>query len=412
VYLAVKKTMNVLGEFTVLKEGRENGAIDLRMIPVGRMPDISDYGEGELMIFDLPLFYGRGVLDYSQSSPLIKFENIYQLDTKTEGGLNIVPSDTTMAFACDVEENDIIGELHIVRKDDGDRTADDSYLRGGYMVVVPFHSDLVNNFGKTYDLGDRIYIGSGSQYWQGAAIVKSFTQVEDGFAIKLENPSGPLRPLSADTPSVVRVARVGYFTTVSGEILPGGYYNESKLSDEGSIVVLTGMESTVVTRMYPDGKFDRDIPDDTYTMEILVLSNDRARILLQVDRTGDTRTTVWSRSRGNLFTRPYMLITDDAGNVSVGEVTFTPGEEVTRLVPGTYAEGQYVYDETSNKVYLCIEDCTVHDVTSISASNAFIEDRIVHYSIPYTENYNAFMPYYGQIAPMEYGERIDYSVDP
>ena len=412
VYLAIKRNLQVIGEFNVIKDERESGTLDLRLTPTGTMPDLT--GVGELVLLDLPLFYGRGTLDYTKASPLIKFGKIFELERKNEDGLNLVPDEKMLSFACEAKGNTRIGELVIVKKEDGARTDDEAYMDGGYTIVVPFGSDIAKSFfdGK-FGLGDRIYIGGGYGYWTDLAIVKAFMTVDDGYAIKLESLRRPIRPFRTDTPAVAMAANVGYFSIVGGKMADGGYFNASLLSDEGSIVVLTGQTGSVVVRMFPDGTFDRNIDDDIYTMEVISKTGDRARILLGVDRGDGMTTTTWSRSRGNLFTRPYMMLTDEIGNVRIGEVVFNPGEEVTLLTaPAEYKKGQYVYDSVSKKVYRCGEDCVVRDINSVSSSNIFVEDRIVHYSVPYVEKYNAFMPYYGPIAPMEYESRIEYTSDP
>ena len=408
VYLAIKRNLQILGEFNVVKDDRESGVLDVRLIPVGKVANFDDVGE--LVLLDVPLFYGRGTLDYTQASPLIKFSRIVELDRKDEDGLNLIPDEKMYSYACESKENQVIGTINIVKKDDPDRSTTEDYLDGGYRIVVPFSSDLVKNFAREYDVGDRIYISDGYGYWADLAIVKEFTAQEDGYAIKLEGISRSIRPMRLDTAAVVKVAKVGYFTSVSNAIT--GYYNASLLSEEGTVVVLTGKRNIVAARMYPDGTFDREIPDDTYTMEVLEKTDDRARILLQVDQSSDTTTTTWSRSRGNLFTRKYMMLTDGIGNIQIGEVTFNEGEEVILLEPGDYKKGQYLYDPVSKKIYKCGEDCTVRDINSVASSNIFMEDRIVHYSVPYAEKYNAFMPYYGPIAAMEYESRIEYNADP
>ena len=411
VYIAVKRTLQILGEFNVIKDERESGSFDLRLVPVGNMPDLSDVGE--LVLIDLPLFYGQGMLDYGQASPLIKFSEIIELDRKDEDGLNLIPDASMRSFACDTETNETIGELVILKKDDAARTANDAFADGGYTIVVPFGSDIAKNFGQTYDLGDRIYIDDGYRYWDGLAIIKSFSAESDGYAIKLEALNSPIHPYNTDTPAVIKVAKVGYFTVMNGAIVDGGYYNASKLSDDGSIVVLTTQEHTIVARMYPDGTFDREIPDATYTLEVLSKTDDRARILIQVDQNDGLVTTVWSRSRGNLFTHPYMMLTDSNGNVSIAKVAFNRDEEIVLLsASGEYRKGQYVYDAVSKKVYQCVDDCVVRDINSVASSNVFVEDRITHYSIPYAEKFNAFMPYYGPIASMEYEHHIEYTSDP
>lgn len=411
VYLAVKRNSQILGEFNVVKDSRESGRLDLRLIPTGTMPDISGYGDGELVLIDLPLFYGRGVLDYTQASPIIKLGMVETLEYKDEDGLNIIPDAKMTAYACTAEGNPEIGYLNIVKKDDPARSSDDSYMDGGYVIVVPFNSDIARNFGTAFDLGDRIYIESGNKYWDGLAIVKSFTAVADGYAMKLEGISAPIRPIRTATPATVRATTVGYFS-VESDVITSGYFNESKLSEDSSVVVLHGTDNQLVARMSADGTFSIHVPDDTYSMEILTKTDARVRNLLQVDVADGVTTTIWSRSRGDLFTRPYVMLTDEIGNMGIGKVVYSVGEEVYPLVMGEYKKGQYVYDAATKRVYRCTEDCVVTDPNVASSSNLFGEDRIVHYSVPYAEKFNVFMPYYGPFTSLEYEGTVEYTTDP
>lgn len=413
VYLAVKRNLSIIGEFNVLKDSRETGEMDLRLTPVGAMPEIPD--DTELVLLDLPLFYGRGTLDYTQASPIIRLTSNDRmvLDSKDEDGLNVIPDTKLQAYACEAEGNANIGEICVLRKGDDARGVTDAYVDGGFRLTVPFSSDLGKNFGNTYDLGDRIYISGGHEYWSGTAIVKDFTTEADGYAIKLEGIAA-IRP--AGKPAQVSVVNAGYFSTLGNTI--SGTVNYSLLKADGSIVVLTGSSGKLVARMYPDGHFDRDIVDDTYTMEVLRQTDDRARILLRVDETaldsGEKKwTTIWARSRGDLFTRPYMLLIDGIGNTMVGSVVFNEGEAVVELdLPGKYYKGQYVYNRGSRKIYRCEEDCIVNDINLVTTSSIFTEDRIVHFSVPYAEKFNTFMPYYGTIAAKEYGTHIEYTDAP
>ena len=421
VYLATKKNLNVIGEFTLIMDSRENGRLDVKLIPTGKMPDFT--GMGELVLLDIPLFYGRGTLDYSQSSPLVKIGNTYPLDVIDEDGLNIKPDAGLQAFACTATENQVVGTLNIVSKDSPDRTYDQAYMESNYVIVVPFSSDLATNYGKLYDLGDSIYIDGGYKYWDGLGIVSGFERRDDGYAITLQALRYGIRPHKLDEPVTVRVAKCGYITVVDDPDNPGSTVistarNESALpvssliSDNGSIVLLFGTLGTFAARIYPDNVFDRPIPADTYVLKFITETNDRVRDLIEMDMTGDSMTTVWKRSRGDMFTRPYVMLHDTIGNRTVGEVRYEPGEKVYPLVPGNYMAGQYVYDPVTKRVYKCIEDCTVTDINAVSSNNKFTEDRIVHYSIPYVERFNAFMPYYGPVCALGYGETIDYSIDP
>ena len=409
VYLAKKSNLEIIGEFNVLNDSRESGTLDVRLVPTGVMPEIDS--SVPMVLMDVPLFYGRGVLDYTKASPLLNIAKNSGGDLESVDGtpMRLVPNDRMAAYACEVINNPVIGTL----------TPGQWRLEGGYTIVVPFDSELVKNFGTLFDLGSRIYIDSPYPHWDGLAIVKSFSMVDDGYALTLEGINGAIRLPMGEFPRTVRVVRGGY-VTVSSEL--GGYdtdVNKTEfppsgvLSECDGIVILTDADrKETVARMNAEYQLDRDIPDGTYTVSIIRKTADRVRKLVEVTDGETYWTTVWERHRGDMFTRPYVMIEDSAGNVAIHGVTYDPGEEVGLAHAGEYAKGEYVYDPVTGRVFMCIDSCIVEDVNGISYNTSFTEDHIKHYSVPYVERFNAFMPYYGPIAAMEYGERINYDTDP
>ena len=81
VHLAVKRSMEIVGTFTVVQDTRETGSYDVTLIPIGKGP-ILDADE-EYVIVDAPLFYNRGMLDYGKASPIVNLKNFYPIDIAT-----------------------------------------------------------------------------------------------------------------------------------------------------------------------------------------------------------------------------------------------------------------------------------------------------------------------------------------
>lgn len=430
VYLVTRRDGKILGEYRVLKDDRESGRMDVRLIPTGsddalinfvnnsRAINLSENASNaekilasDLSLVEVPLFYDKGSLDYTQGSPLVKLGKVYQLDLADEDGLNIVPDENLCAYACNVAGNPKIGTLQILRKDDPERTEYDSFVQNGFTLVVPFSSDMGNNISTLYGPGDRIYLdwkdSTKVPYWKGVAVVASIERVFDGYALELQGISS-IRPAQLEEPAEVHVVKTGYIDVIDS-VVAGGYYIEAAFDESGNVVAMTDLGGNkVVARMFTDGTFDRAVPDGIYSIEILRRSTDRVKGLISSNVDMDSiSTTIWSRSRGDMFTRKYVQLEDAFGNKSVADMV----TDVTLLTTGKYTKGQYVYDPVTNHVLKCTEDCIVSDINAVASSTLFAEDRIVHYSVPYADKVNAFMPYYGPIAAMEYGSRIDYTVD-
>ena len=432
VYLAVKKSMEMFGPFTVIRDSRESGTYNVTLIPVGKPPVLNE--SDEYMIVDSPIFYDRGILDYSKASPVINLNTFYPLEI-VEGSTGITASSLVAdadvsAFACDSSlSNPVIGKLNLYGQYDQDRPSNSAYVKNNVSFVVPFNSDIAKNFGKTYNIGDYIFIRSGHMYWEGAALVAGFEMSDkgDGYVIKLRGGRDDidLKPELLGEPVEVCVNKAGFITFTTDpntgrQIVSWGAYLAPD-SDNDIFVfdkVMPDNESSEPVRFVKKITTftvftNLGLPDGSYSITRLSRTSAYAKNLLSVSFEDGHYTTAWNKSHGDMFTCQYVLITDGTGNITVCDLWVEPGKEVVPLVSGQeYHVGQYVYSATAGHVYRCVEDCLVTDESTATSGNLFMEDRIVHYSVPYVEKINAFTPFYGQISAMEYGSSIDYNVDP
>ena len=86
--------------------------------------------------------------------------------------------------------------------------------------------------------------------------------------------------------------------------------------------------------------------------------------------------------------------------------------DVLKFVPGhAYSANQYVYNDNDKKIYKIIRQTTVQPDGTTIDSNASAEDRIVHYSVGFTEIQNSYMPYCGPVASLDYEEKPNYMGD-
>ena len=418
VFLARKRTMELNGPYTVIRDTRESGSYNVILIPNGIVSALNF--NDEYVIIDAPLFYDRGMLDYSKASPLITIDHAYPIDVNDAGeGIQaetLIPNENMCAYAYDSMENEVVGTLNICYRGGNEQPEGYAYMDGVNTIVVPFNSMLGKNFGDKYDIGDELYIRSGYMYWSGVGIVESVTVGDGGYAIKLRGVN--IHPHQLPAPVNVYVNRHGYLTLEtdsSGNQAVTWLSRADLYSSDGNIVVFEeiGSNNIHVRRLNDQSKFNGiDLPNGSYALCPLVRTGSSARNLVEVS--GDEHlTTIWNKYKGDMFTCSYVMLTDNTGNSSICSIYSSAGNKVVPIERGhEYHKGQYVFNGANSRVYYCVEDCIVTDENTVTMGNSFVEDRIVHFSVPYVSKINPFVPFYGQIAALEYGAQINYDTEP
>lgn len=159
-------------------------------------------------------------------------------------------------------------------------------------------------------------------------------------------------------------------------------------------------------------EFSDTIGEGSYACTLMTcpdLDNDYARQITEVSRyRGEYWRGVPAYAAGDIYTEGIFYVTDKNGNSAFIEMG-DPEYPVSKATPNTaYAKGDVVYD---GALYECINNYTTGDVVNLSAYPEFRLERIRGHRIGYSEIYNAFIPYYGQVKALDFGGKVEYSGD-
>lgn len=140
----------------------------------------------------------------------------------------------------------------------------------------------------------------------------------------------------------------------------------------------------------------------TESEEGVVTAIDHVRVL------GDDTVAVVRRYSGSVFTPEYMV----ARMSGVSDfVLLEMDTDVVFYDPRrTHPDGAYVYKASDGKVYRVAKSTIYKDGVAVVQTD-LVEDTLAHYSVGYKKVYNAFMPYVGPVAKLDYGETVDYESD-
>ena len=116
---------------------------------------------------------------------------------------------------------------------------------------------------------------------------------------------------------------------------------------------------------------------------------------------------------GDVYTDGIFEIKDRAGEFA-GYAEIGSGTTSRKVVEFTYESAEYVagdtvYSPSDGKLYTCIGKYVSVDGEDPAENSRFREDTITRKHVEFTRKRNMFMPFYGQVKAMEYGEQIDYS---
>ena len=126
-------------------------------------------------------------------------------------------------------------------------------------------------------------------------------------------------------------------------------------------------------------------------------------------------TSLWrgvpTTSGGDVYTDGIFYVTDSFGKSAFVEMG-DPASPILKAVPGTtYHRGDVVYDGTTPDapLYECINTCILPEAGTVSGMAEFRVEQARGHRIGYTERYNAFIPYYGQVKALEFGGKLEYT---
>lgn len=347
----------------------------------------------ELVI--IPLFQSKRVIDYTDSKPIVKWDDQYPM--------------------CGTRS--IMGERLYMRR---------ASLEGNRTVVSGFSPNTTNVIGVNSFLLDTKYecdssnaLFSGNVMWNGIAYLKSApVRLENGKYMYTLAEGYTIRYTAGATCDILDITTG--VVTVSGNDnrILNGYWKDSDLYSAGDYALLesvgTDADPVLVKMATVTGNTQFTISDSTlgadtvYTVSKVKVDSsatlDSFEYLKQYqDYTAGI--VKWTNG-GDIFSAEYMLAYDYEYR---SESLF---HMITDVVPygiGSYSAGSYVFAD--GNVYRVAKDTYVETLSDISSVPGFVPDHISHYSLGLKTVENAFMPYYGQYAVLDYDEKPNYSAD-
>lgn len=428
-YVGDKNTGECKGEFIASPSAFVDEVYVTRMSAVWTDFDSVIPAE-ENYVMTFPLFYSKGMPDFRTSTPVLHWKDnpdMGKIDWKT-ATVERCGTDTETAGA-------------VFYFDDRRKPAKD----GVYTFYAP---------GSIYGIilpGMDIYCGD--TIWKGIHTVKSVVPEYDGqVSVRMDVPldwsyCGNVQ-LMYGMSGVMRVtgAGKGLWNPYSG-----GDYSDGSLDKVAGIVCSSEITGDLVGYLEchsPDGTLynarvtgvnlstgeidfvETDIPfyegaqQVTYACAVAKVYPDkesvastgnkwgRARKLTGVSRgTDGSWSGTCTRYAGDVFTDGLFYVYDSKGNSAFMELV--QGEvEVIEFEPNRrYTAGEVVYCADDGNIYRCTAPCVPQEGDLPGNMEYFKLDTVSKFRTEYSEIYNKFMPYYGQVKAMDFGGTVDYLGD-
>ena len=418
-YLVSRKRRDggqLVGEFLAMPSSSVSGeyATRMRKIRLDEEPaDWTDY-----FLVDFPLFYDKGVPDFTASRPLMSW-------TVTGGDAGL---DWSSATVCRCSPRDIYGagvEPYEVAAVDFDPDDHIESPLGMNQFLVPYAVKA------SLKPGMRLY--SNGMLWDGINPVKSV----EGAVYNDGTVTGAI---------VTMVNGLNKGSALSGVPLVTGFETMLGYLEEGLYTCMSYLPSTIVF----DGSdasatkgflLCRGEDGSEYSVRVtwvgalaghglclkvepgvLPAGEDFAAAVFRVEcdkgsvkgfddirRTGTSGFSATCRSvSGDVYTDSRYFAYDSRGNFAM--LSADTANDVLPLEAGRrYRAGDVVYDPQAGMPYRCAGDCTLSDGEVPSRSPYFRVDRLTGSTSPYAKVYNAFIPYYGPVKALDFGGKVEYS---
>lgn len=122
-------------------------------------------------------------------------------------------------------------------------------------------------------------------------------------------------------------------------------------------------------------------------------------------RMGDDMVAVIRRYSGMIFTDKYMVARFNDGDEKFVLLRMR-NDVVLYDSTADYVDGTYVYNADDDNIYM------VKKTSGMKGDKyELVLDTLKHFSVGYKKMRNAFMPYSGAVATLDFGENVDYGVD-
>lgn len=428
-YVGDRNTGECKGEFVASPSSYVDEVYVSRMSAVWTDFD-SVIPASENYVMHFPLFYTKGMPDFRTSTPMLHWKDnpdMAHIDwataTVARCGADTETAGTTFYF------------------DDRKKPAKDSaytfYAPGNmYGVILP---------------GMDIYCGN--TIWDGIHTVKSVIPEYDGqVSIKMDVPlnwsyygnvqlmygmngimkvtgpgKGQWNPYSGgdySDGSLDRVTTVVCSSEITGDLV--GYLECHSSKGDIYNVRVTGVNRTTgeIDFVETDIPYVEDEPPVTYACTVANVYPDknstgasgkkwgRARKFSGVSRGADS---TWSgtcaKYAGDVFTDGLFYVYDSRGNTAFMELVQSEVSVIEFVPNRRYSAGEIVYCSEDGNIYRCTSPCVPQEGDLPGNMEYFKLDKVSKFRTEYSEIYNKFMPYYGQVKALDYGGTVDYHGD-
>lgn len=362
-------------------------------------------------LMNFPLYYGKGVPDYDNAKPLMTWRHL-------SGGIDIDWKSARMTRMSFTNKATKLGSPFV---------PEDMHA---YTFKAPseVYAALVN-----YDSNNpQLY--SCDTLWDGLAKPASVTQEYDGkgtFKMTV-----PLRATSGKVQ--LYAGMIGMLTVDNGRMFWSDRYSVTDLeqivynpkypsvmlgalacySADGTItpVRVEGIDNETLEITSEDR-----LDDGTYACTLINVASSGKQYAERIKEVAKYKDYYWhgvpSRHAGDIYTEAIFYVVDGLGNTAFVEIG-DPDAPILPVEEGrTYMRGDVVcaVDEHTYEsvLYECLNTCTLTNYfdTEIANRNDFRIEQERGHRIAYTEIYNKFMPYYGQVKALDFGGKIEYTSD-
>lgn len=414
-YLMNRMTGKCVGEFTVVPQDYTEGKFVTEATPVW-MDDITDINSRDnLFIMTVPLYFNRGVPDASRSKVRINWKatggDVDKIDwpratmerVEQVQGRKMSPVGKSFTMKSDRVYPDGTGaSLYIPYDVYSELSADTSVELScrmkiwdcGHATIAELRPDWYYD-GKP---GALLTLNGNTPIKEisGEFEVQLYTGCNGSFRVAEDGRAILLRSINLSTDSIVPGESVisYYADDVSGV----GTVQEVGQTDTGETYLVLDVALT-------PGYYDIVVGMPTRELGYASGISD-----ISADGNGWTSGTCASYD-GDVFTGGLFRVTDGkhTAYVTVGEGN--DGIEVTQYATGrTYSPEDRVYSVADGMIYACVSGFTPGELDTNPASLPYFRtDTQTRRRTPYGSVRNVFMPFYGQVKSMEFGESVDYS---
>jgi len=408
-YLVDSRLGQARGEFVMLPDSSIDDRYVSKLSAVWCDPEYEQAGiipKDSVFIMGFPLYYGKGVPDYAHAVPLltwryrggstgidwksakmsrfsfanevVKLGSAFEPDSMRAYSF-VAPSDVYAAFAghdinnppiysCDTLWDGLVKPVSVVREYDGRCTFRMPTALRSVSGPVQLYAGLVGTLEVTSDFGG---------VW-------------------------------SDEYTLPELRKLLYYPEQPGELK--GFL--AFYAPDGSMtpVRLTGVDMDTREVVLADR-----MATGTYACGIMYAGNDKTDYAEHIKEVSRYRGELWhgvpSIHAGDIYTDGIFYVVDALGNTAFIEMG-DPSAPIRKEDANTaYAGGDVVYHRETDCLYECISNYTTGAADDISNLPEFRVEQTRGHRIQYTEIYNAFIPYYGQVKALEFGGKVEYTGD-